>query len=318
MRPWEVQVNVLLATDGSPSARNAEQLVMSDVWPAQTHVTVVAVEELIDGELALPEDRYTILRRYARKGTSARLADVRAALTTAGREVQTVIARGRPANVIVREAKRRAADVIVVGSRGHGAIASAVLGSVAAAVVDASPCPVLVARTPTIGHVVLAHDGSAGSRQAEELIATAGYLNTLPVTVVSVADYLPLTMTSGIDMSAIDPVLYQTLVDDQRARAQDNAGEAAERLRSRGLTVTTSVREGHAASGIVDAAAEAKADLIVIGSRGEVGLRRLVLGSVARGVLYSAPCSVLIVRQTAAVVPAALPAERKEPAAVPL
>jgi nucleotide-binding universal stress UspA family protein len=45
----------------------------------------------------------------------------------------------------------------------------------------------------------------------------------------------------------------------------------------------------------VHAARERQADLVVVGSRGLTGLPRLVLGSVARNVLYHAPCSVLIV-----------------------
>ena len=55
------------------------------------------------------------------------------------------------------------------------------------------------------------------------------------------------------------------------------------------------VRSGYVPQELIDAASEAKADLIVIGSRGETGMRRALLGSVARSVLYQAPCSVLIV-----------------------
>jgi len=56
------------------------------------------------------------------------------------------------------------------------------------------------------------------------------------------------------------------------------------------------VTENEIRIGILDAAREWRADLIVLGSRGEKGLRRFLLGSVAEFVARHAPCSVLIVR----------------------
>ncbi len=50
------------------------------------------------------------------------------------------------------------------------------------------------------------------------------------------------------------------------------------------------------AESIISYAGEQKADLIVIGTRGRSGLKRLVLGSVASGVVAHASCPVLVVR----------------------
>jgi nucleotide-binding universal stress UspA family protein len=59
---------------------------------------------------------------------------------------------GNVANAIIEIARGREADLIVVGSRGHGALASALLGSVSRALVERSPLPVMIvrehARTP--------------------------------------------------------------------------------------------------------------------------------------------------------------------------
>jgi nucleotide-binding universal stress UspA family protein len=55
------------------------------------------------------------------------------------------------------------------------------------------------------------------------------------------------------------------------------------------------VQHGSAAHQLVEAAADWDADLIVVGSRGQSGLERLLVGSVARAVLYHAACSVLVV-----------------------
>ena len=59
------------------------------------------------------------------------------------------------------------------------------------------------------------------------------------------------------------------------------------------------LREAPDVPAILDAAAELKADLIVMGTHGRTGFRRLVLGSVTEEVLRQAPCPVLTVRAPA-------------------
>jgi nucleotide-binding universal stress UspA family protein len=63
-----------------------------------------------------------------------------------GVEVETTSLKGRPADEIVAFADSIDADLIVVGSRGHGAIANALIGSVSRAVLHESRRPVLVVR----------------------------------------------------------------------------------------------------------------------------------------------------------------------------
>lgn len=61
-------------------------------------------------------------------------------------QVQQLVGEGPPAAVLLRAAAD--ADLLVVGSRGQGGFASAVLGSVSLACVLNAPCPVLVYREP--------------------------------------------------------------------------------------------------------------------------------------------------------------------------
>ena len=56
------------------------------------------------------------------------------------------------------------------------------------------------------------------------------------------------------------------------------------------------VQTGAPAETIARAAAEWRADLIVIGSHGRTGVRRALLGSVAEAVMRNAPCPVLVAR----------------------
>ena len=71
----------------------------------------------------------------------------------------------------------------------------------------------------------------------------------------------------------------------------------AEPLRQRGLEVEILVREGYPATVIEDEARSIGADLIVIGTRGQGGIKHLLLGSVAERVVQKAPCPVLTVKQ---------------------
>ena len=58
------------------------------------------------------------------------------------------IVRGRPFVQIIRYAREKKADLIVLGTHGHGGLAHILMGSVAEKVVRKSPCPVLTIRHP--------------------------------------------------------------------------------------------------------------------------------------------------------------------------
>ena len=87
-----------------------------------------------------------------------------------------------------------------------------------------------------------------------------------------------------------------TGVVDPRGEARAVADEAADKVRAEGVDVETYVWPGDAASAIIDVATTAKADVIVVGSRGMSGAARFLLGSVPNRVSHHAPCTVMIVR----------------------
>ncbi len=88
-------------------------------------------------------------------------------------------------------------------------------------------------------------------------------------------------------------------LDQARREIKDRSTDVAERacswLRGQGLNAETSVRDGEPGTAIVEQAREWGADLIVIGSRGHTGLRRILTGSVSRYVVDHAPCPVEVV-----------------------
>ncbi len=81
-----------------------------------------------------------------------------------------------------------------------------------------------------------------------------------------------------------------------KSEAEQSLGRYAEDLKKRGLDVEAVVREGYAATAIVDEATSQGADLIVIGTHGHSGLKHMLLGSIAERVVQKAPCPVLTVK----------------------
>jgi nucleotide-binding universal stress UspA family protein len=65
-------------------------------------------------------------------------------LTEAGVNAKALIAQGDPVKAILSEAKRLDAELIVVGSHGHGLLFDALVGSVSAGLLRKSPLPVLI------------------------------------------------------------------------------------------------------------------------------------------------------------------------------
>jgi len=304
-------MKVLLASDGSTSAEHAEGLAAAMAWPGGTEIEVLHVDQLFDGDIDLSPERYATAHEAIRREIDDHLIALVERLSGPGRTVRARVVLGRPATVIVTEAEQLRCDLVIIGSHGHGAIASFALGSVSAEVVDHAPCPVLIARRPTLGSIVLGHDGSDSATQAEALVATWPFLAREPIRVVSVNRILP-PWYFGSDAgmaSGINGEFLQELLDEERADSERATAAAVTRLTASGARASADVRQGTAAEGLLDAITESGAQLVVVGSRGNTGLNRLLLGSVARKVLYQAPCSVLIVRHKK---PVALPSSVSE------
>ena len=89
---------------------------------------------------------------------------------------------------------------------------------------------------------------------------------------------------------------YAPELDDQKKPARELVERIAKQLRSAGFKVDAAVQLGDIRESIIDSAAAWGADLIVVGSHGQRGIQRFLLGSVAEFVARHARCSVEIVR----------------------
>jgi len=275
-------MRIVMGVDGSAAARTAGEFVASRTWPVGTRVTLVAAVESI---LALGGVGPT----HSDQVQAVAVLDERAqALRRAGLAVETAVELGPASEVLMRHADAALADLIVVGSRGLGAAASAILGSVSAYLVDHATCPVLVVRSPSATRMLLASDGTRSSLDIPRVLAGWGpAFRGLPVEVVTVAPRERfITPWAAINDEA----------DGELAEHEAIAHEVADQLMELGWHAAATVRTGEPSRQIVEEGRQWHADLIVTGSRGIGTLRRLLGGSVAHDVLLHARSSILVVR----------------------
>ena len=110
--------------------------------------------------------------------------------------------------------------------------------------------------------------------------------------VVSVYERTPGIVVAAIEAPVIDDTEW---VLAGLAEVEQNLATIERDLRARGVNVMTHVRAGDPSKAILDAAADTKAELIVVGNKGMKGGRR-ILGSVPNSVAHKASCNVLVVQ----------------------
>ena len=152
-------MKVLIGTDGSDAALDAARRALPLLAVPDT-VLVVCVAEPpaiaaegfesgFAGGVAAPEEIDAAWGAANAQAVTALELTVAALATTA--TVETLVETGDIGPTLCALADERSADVIVVGSRGHGAIRRALLGSVSTHLVNHAPCPVVVVREG-VGH----------------------------------------------------------------------------------------------------------------------------------------------------------------------
>jgi nucleotide-binding universal stress UspA family protein len=295
-------MRVLVAIDGSAPAAVAVDLVSNIAWPAASEIFVVEAVESGAGLFGGPWPALAVaeadhLETEIREDAERCVQDARGRLARPGRRVEAEVLRGRPATAIVDRAREMRADLIVVGSRGHGRIESMLLGSVSAELIDHAPTPVLVARGRRMDRVLLAWDGSSCASRAADLLRSWPIFGACQVQVLSVADIEVPWWTGFPEPGSAELMpMYVQAADATRAQHDQLAHGMTAELQAAGLGAEGARREGDAATEILAAARASNADLIVMGTHGRTGLARLVIGSVARNILQHATCSVLVIR----------------------
>lgn len=287
-RKGECKMKIILAVDESRYSTWAVDLLLKLplAEPPKVHVLhVVDVKALKHPFLltsALTNQYKRIMQEEAKKRLAAghQLLDAVAdRLRARWTNVRPTVHKGDTAETIVATAKKEKADLVILGSHGRGKIDAFLLGSVSQKVTTYAPCSVLIAKRKSrvLRKVLLAVDGSEYSDAAEKFLRTQIIPNGIHITVLHVWDHpMPLP-----DL----PV--RLAIENRQSRTLTKAG-----FKSRAL-----ILQGHTAGTIVDTINRKHVDLVVLGSRGETGLKRFFLGGVSHKVMKYSHCSVLIVKK---------------------
>ncbi len=279
---------ILLATDGSEEAELAARTAADLAGKTGSELHVVHV-------LALPPETLhdpfgADAREEFERSGRARLDELVGRLEASGGEVVGAHFRiGSPAAQIVAQAEELGAGLVVLGSRGLGAMSRALMGSVSDSVVRHAPCPVLVVREepPTFPtRILLATDGSEEAMLAASAAAELAKATDSELHVVTVGPFLPTIFAATEEEPA------------RMAReARRTLDEQVRRIRAGHRTVTQAhLRLGGSAEEIVALAEDVGAGLVVMGSRGRGGIRRALMGSASERVVRHAHCPVMVVR----------------------
>lgn len=147
--------------------------------------------------------------------------------------------------------------------------------------------------------ILLAYDGSPGADAAVQELLKLNWPAGTHVRIVSVVEW-PVALEPPFPVDYPGPA-----VEGIRALMTAQAKKSLERARdvvaSQGdVEVTTDLRAGSPKHALLEAIEKWQPDLVVAGSTGKTGLRKLLLGSVAHALVTHAPCSVLVVKSTTA------------------
>src|SRR4030095_285941 len=274
-------MKVLVAIDNQPSSQATIDALIKMHWIEGTEIDLVTVFShgdetvVIDGEL---------------NSSGEQMDNIAVELRNALRqcEVSFFALNGDPKTVILDFAEQNRSQLIVVGSNCKSTLERLLLGSVSQSVLNAAKCPVFVAKTPCC----LAREASPGFRNILVPIDNSVYSEVAVRWLVNF-HWAPETR---IIVAAV--VGEDTDLEDVKQSLEKRAWDISKLLNTQKVIVE--IAKGEPEQSIINLAQEHYADLILMGSHGRSGVKKMILGSVSHAVSHAAPCAVAIVRGLAA------------------
>ena len=277
---------VIVGYDGSPDAKRALAWAVDFARDNGSPVRVVTAT----GDVRIRQVT-ELDQEWERSHLAGLSEDAQAAVGATGLErIDLDIVKAAPVPSLIVDADH--SSLIVVGSQGHGRVASVFVGSVSQHVARHAPCPVVVVREqadPDATRVVVGVDASAGGEPALEFAFDYAAMKHLPVTAIHVHESLAsgpayasryLADRSGRELSKAEPVIREAV-----GRYVDKFPE---------IEVQHEIVAGMVGRVLSDASEHAA--LVVVGSRGRGAFESMLLGSVGQSVLAHARCPVVIAR----------------------
>lgn len=286
---------ILVAIDGSESADDALHAAKQLAEKFTAEIDIIHVSETLAEKAVIDSGGGSTTDALQQSHSPAQemLLERMRLLETSGLTSKTVFVTstdGSAGDEILKRAAVGRYDLLVTGSRGLGRARSFFLGSVSKKVVTEAKCSVLVSknRIDSIKRILLAYDGSEGSKKALTMVADLAKRFGAIVNVVSAISE-PM-LSSELDVrAAVDRL-------DKEMRYYTNQASSA--LKELGVNSEIAKVAGarKISIAITREAEEGSYDIVALGSRGWGKAKSMLLGSVAASVLDSCKANLLIVR----------------------
>ena len=270
--PWE---RLLVCTDGSEGGQHAVTQALALGRACAGKVYVLQVVKIIpEFEAVAPDLRVCLEEEIEGQKESAAAAAARQGVEMEYRILHSI----SPFADIVAEAEKLKPQLIIIGRYGRTSLARLFMGSIAARVIGLSPVNVLVIPLEdslAFRRLLIASDGSSYSdaalMEATAMAARAG------------------SELLGVAVAREEGEISETREILQRMlTAANREGVSFQGISPQGLA---------ADEGIIQVALENRVDLIIMGSHGRTGFKRLLMGSVTERVIGQTPCPVLVVKK---------------------
>ena len=278
---------VLVPVDGSDSSFHALEQAFQFSSTEKSWITVVCVAPDYEGDLDTLATGGNLLAKM-RNPCEKALVKAREIAALKGYPIKTVLEEGEPSSRIVDLADAHNREMIIMGRRGLSNLERAFVGSVTQRVIGQSHGDVVVVPDDVDlawKKILVATDGSPCSLAAVERAVRFARAYDGEIEVVSVVD-----VPAELYGDAPD------LVEELGRKANVYADAAVQTIKGHGLSATPHVVEGAAYEVIPELARTLGAQVIVVGSHGRTGMRRLLMGSVAEKIIGYASCPVLVAR----------------------
>jgi nucleotide-binding universal stress UspA family protein len=265
--------SLLVPTDGSKFSDGAVKVAINLAKKCKSKLIAVSlVQTNIELEAGAPQ-----VIEKAEKEAAEHLESIKNMASREGVACETIVHLSEESyQDIVYEAKKNQVNLIIIGTHGRTGLKRLMMGSVTAGVIGLSSCNILVlplnAKFECM-NVLIATDGSQYSEAAAaEAISIAKRCES-SLFVISVAPS-----------------------DGEMTSAQDIVKKVVDTAEKEGIETDSIITRGETYEAIVEAAKQKKADLIVMGSHGRTGLKRLLMGSVTERVIGHSASAVLVVK----------------------
>ena len=277
---------ILMATDLSSRCDRALQraVALAEQFGAQLRVLHVVQEAFLE---AMTAQQVSI----ARKAIEEQIAAINKSESA---NVEPHIIRGLDYEDIIREAESYHADLIVLGIHRHQR-PELFQGTTIERVVRYGSTPVLMVKNTVTGPYRKALVGVDLSDQAKAALRHAARLTSGGVVQLIHVAHRPFVgfLSRDTQNRAVREQGEQisSVIDDWIKEVSEQLGEKRPQFE-------TLLRDGIVAATVRENAEALKSDLLTIGTHGRTGISHAIVGSVAEDLLASAPCDVLVVRDS--------------------